>query len=248
MSSSIGGDVILNIYEFHNPEGQSSISSFFSRLLPMAGLGTYHTSIEVNNCCYTYGVGGIAKSNSNNKHMHVPQHASFKESICLGQVNLHHGGDTLTAVINSCINNLRSKYFTNRGYHLVHRNCNHFSETLGYSLVIGDDLMEKEPHLDKFPKWINRLAKTGSNLIGTGNTSQEQENTGWNTDSLEDIVPCDVLTEARFAAGIDEKVSWDLKNNPSGKDSKTRATKSKDRSKKKELTEAQKKILAKLKK
>ena len=77
--------VLLNIYELpmSNPVDDQSpysgIASFFSRILPSAGFGAYHTSIDVGNTTYAYAVGGITKTSVANKHRGLPPQANFKE-------------------------------------------------------------------------------------------------------------------------------------------------------------------------
>lgn len=236
--------VVLNIYELtpqsppqtstatsEGQEGQNSSSlsssigsgllSFCTRMLPHAGFGAYHTSIDVNGYCYTYGSGGgIGKTKVTNKHSHVPANAKFIESISLGQLHLDR------RKINECITRLRRSTFTGTSYHLLNRNCNHFTETFATILIIGNNIAnESPPTLNKYPKWVNRLAKSGTTVINHGDV-------------------CDVLNEARYAIGVEDKVGWDL---PSSNSEKYGNTENTLRSQRKELTEAQKKILSKLK-
>ena len=80
-------------------------------------------------------------------------------------------------------------------YHLVNRSCNHFWETFAISLVLGNDLLEDinvTPKLDKFPAWVNRLARTGTSM------------------GIDDGKSCYVVVEARVAAGLKWKVGWNL--------------------------------------
>lgn len=155
----------------------------------------------------------------------MPPNVSFRESIIIGQTWFEKGE------INEIIQRMRNDKFTGDKYHLANRNCNHFSETFAMVLIHGAALLEEDKTdftLQKYPAWVNRLAKTGT-AVG-----------------LHDGNVCDVLAEARIAAGIKEKVGWGL----SCAETKKRAAKassSADRSQKKELTEKQKAVLAKLK-
>ena len=72
-----------------------------------------------------------------------------------------------------------------------------------------------------------RLARTGTSL------------------GIDDGQACNVVAEARVAAGVKGKVGWEL---TSSNKSKNDSTTNKSRSQKKELTEKQKAALAKLKK
>jgi hypothetical protein len=105
---------------------------------------------------------------------------------------------------------------------LLNRNCNHFTETFATAVILGEQLAnEKPPLLEKYPAWVNRLAKSGTTFIDHGDV-------------------CNVLEEARMAAGVEGKVGWDL---PS-----CGCVTTVPPTQKKELTPAQKAALAKLKK
>lgn len=218
-------DVTLNIYDLiPNQQGSSTASSFFSRIFTPLGFGAYHTSVDVHGYCYTFGAGGgVQKSQISNKATHVPRNGVFKESITLGSCALARGE------INEVVNRLRVKFFTGSSYHLLNRNCNHFTETFATALVLADRLADqKPPSLKTFPAWVNRLAKNSTSLINHGDV-------------------CDVLLEARHAAGMDGKVGWDLPSSQK-QQSASHSISGKEKSgKKKELTEAQKAALAKLK-
>lgn len=123
---------------------------------------------------------------------------------------------------------MRDEQFKGENYHLANRNCNHFSETFAMALILGGDLLENDNQkLDKFPSWVNRLARTGTSLgVDDGNV-------------------CDVVKEAKAAAGLKGKVGWEL---TSSSNKKNNAFNSANRSQKKELTDKQKTVLAKLKK
>eukprot|EP00578_Thalassiosira_sp_NH16_P015969 CAMPEP_0181116330 /NCGR_PEP_ID=MMETSP1071-20121207/21892_1 /TAXON_ID=35127 /ORGANISM="Thalassiosira sp., Strain NH16" /LENGTH=103 /DNA_ID=CAMNT_0023200565 /DNA_START=347 /DNA_END=655 /DNA_ORIENTATION=- len=99
------------------------------------------------------------------------------------------------------------------------------------ALIFGNDLLENTSgtqKLDKFPAWVNRLARTGTSMgIDDGNS-------------------CDVVAEARAAAGLKGKVGWSLA--PSSSQNNGNGASAAKRSQKKELTEKQKAALAKLKK
>ena len=155
----------------------------------------------------------------------MPPNVAYRESIILGQTWFER------CDINEIIQRMRNDKFTGDKYHLANRNCNHFSETFASVLIFGDLLLEESEanncRLEKYPAWVNRLAKTGTSLgIDDGNV-------------------CNVLAEARIAAGIKDKVSWGLSS--SSKKSPAKASSSVNRDQKKELTEKQKAVLAKLK-
>ena len=221
--------VVLNIYELSAPEqgstGSSEVpaaASWLQKLLTPVGFGAYHTSIDVHGYTYTYGAGGgIQKTQVFNKYIHVPPNGDFKESIVLGSCCMSRGE------INECLNRLRMT-FTGTSYHLLNRNCNHFTETFANALILGEQLALQKPPpplLKTYPPWVNRLAKSGTTFIDHGDV-------------------CNVLLEARTAAaGVGAKVGWDLQTTTSVTASSSNIPK-----KKKELTQAQKAALAKLKK
>ena len=164
MQKSVEDPVVLNIYQLDtapdpdaNAEQQQSsvgrgVASFFSRILPRAGLGAYHTSLDVNGYCYTFGVGGIGKSTITNKSTHVPTNGTFQESITLGSLSddfVSGGGSggnigTISSRINECIKRLRESTFTPTSYHLLNQNCNHFTETLALALMTNYPTRLKE--------------------------------------------------------------------------------------------------------
>jgi hypothetical protein len=203
--------------------------SFFSRLLPSVGMGAYHTSIEVMDDRYTFAANaGIVKTRSRNEG--IPLGATYKEAIPLGACSVKHRGE-----VQEIVNKLAEK-FGPKSYHLVHRNCNHFTETLATALILKDQLIESSnqkkttKRLKSYPECINRLANTGKMIISHDS----------------DIVTCNVLEEASKAVGAGEKVGWEFTTTGSkGQTDTTKKNKTKSGGKK-ELTEAQKAALAKI--
>lgn len=249
--SALPDDVVLNIYELSpaSPEAQggrnarsSSLgdpsappstaasrgASFLSRFLPRVGLGAYHTSVDVNGYCYTFAAGGgiqKTQASSTAEHeRHVPGGATFKESIVLGMCRLDRGR------INEVVHNLRRDFFKGDTYHLLNRNCNSFTETFATALVVADSLVENDPpKLDKYPAWVNRLARTGTAMgIDHGDV-------------------CDPIKEARKALGLEGKVGWDLSSSTQTDEGGKKGSSDSKKKNKKELTEKQKAALAKLK-
>lgn len=224
-------DVVLHVYQLAVPEQggqqqQQSAGSFFARMLPNIGMGAYHTSLQVDKYRYTFAANaGIVRTLSEREG--VPPGATYQEAIPLGASCIGNSRGQL----NDIVKKLGDKFFTKTGYHLVYRNCNHFTETLATALILYNDLLDKKraKGLSKYPAWINRLANTSQMLVPHD----------------ADIVPCKVWDEARIAIGADEKVGWGLSSN------KTSSTKqnssSSSSSKRKPLTEAQKAALAKIK-
>ncbi|KAL7528776.1 hypothetical protein ACHAWF_002695 [Thalassiosira exigua] len=215
------------------PQQTSRLSNFFSGVLTPLGFGAYHTSIDVRGYRYQFGAQvGITRTSSTlaaDSQRFVPSNAAYRESVVLGQTWAEQGE------INAVIQRMRDGQFRGENYHMANRNCNHFAETFATALVVGSELLEEGGNrkLDKFPAWVNRLARTGTSL------------------GIDDGNACDVLEEARAAAGLEGKVGWDLMSSASATAKKgglTGASTSAKRSQKKELTEKQKAALAKLKK
>ena len=256
--------------------GTNSWTSFLvGKMLPSLGMGAYHTSVRIgtNNdsgpytTTYTFVAHqGIVlekrqRSSHNTNNIGVvnalPSHATFKEEIILGSCNCSRGQ------VNEIIQILSQHYFTNTSYHLVHRNCNHFTETFATALIHYQEFIhpmnttpKRTVSLSTYPDWINRLANTGANVISHDT----------------DIIPCHPYQEAyhavtkttivdggRTSAETDPSTSgrWGVfslgrpgsnANTATSTTSSTSTSKAKQKDEKKELTEAQKKLLEKIRK
>ena len=257
MSSSSPEEVILHVYELtadnqqaqaqtstssssggDTPEGsaQSAQATPAQRFLPFLrtiGLGTYHTSLQIRSKCYSFAAGfGISQSHppTSGVDRYAPSNARYQESITLGTTTLSQGK------INEIVNKLRDTTFTTTSYHLMNRNCNHFTTTLAMALLHYDQLTDPQyrPKLDKYPAWVNRLARTGTGL-------------GCLNGEGVDVI-CNPEREARVAVGAEQRVGWDLSKPGNGNAVSAKDSKGTSSNTKKELTEDQKKILAKLKK
>jgi hypothetical protein len=189
-------------------------SSFLvSKILPSVGMGAYHTSIRIGSddqspytTTYTFaanrGIVPEKRPRSRNTNDLLPSHATFKEEIILGSCTCQRGE------VNEVVQQLSQHYFTDTSYHLVHRNCNHFTETFATALIYYQEFMNlrnndsnnnsssnnrnhiasqrgiRSPRrLSTYPDWINRLANTGANVISHDI----------------DIVPCHPYNEAYHA-------------------------------------------------
>ena len=266
--------------------GNTSWTSFLvGKMLPSIGMGAYHTSLRIGSTTdttrdaytttYTFvAQQGIVSEKRSRNTTAVPSHATFKEEIVLGSCTCPRGQ------VNEIISLLSQYYFTPNSYHLVHRNCNHFTETLATALIHYREFMDHHMHqingssdigtrrppqprrstarLSTYPDWINRLASTGANVISHD----------------ADIVPCQPYHEAYHAVtkttldpssgsdpaggrggGFSSVLSPGSKTNAtptslaSASTATTAAMASKSKTKdKKELTEAQKKLLEKIRK
>ena len=177
--------ITLHVYELQpDPSQQTQQPSATDRallmvsgFLPAIGMGAYHTSLEVKvmNLKYTFAAGGgIMVGRSTGPDVGVPNGAKYSTSICLGNSNKTR--EELLEIVRR----LGTLFFTPHSYNLVHRNCNHFAETLATALL------SPQKRLESFPKWLNRLANTGAMVMANSN---------------DQIASCNILEEAQLAAG-----------------------------------------------
>lgn len=103
--------------------------------------GIFHTGVEVYGVEYAYGgheydMSGIFATNPRD----APGPVVWRESIVVGET--HMGAQEVQDLVQS----LGLKY-KGCAYHLLQRNCNHFSEELAWLLC-----------RQRLPSWVNRLA------------------------------------------------------------------------------------------
>ncbi|KJH50171.1 hypothetical protein DICVIV_03679 [Dictyocaulus viviparus] len=114
------------------------------------GFGVFHSGIEVYGIEYSYGGHPYALSgvfeNSPQDAEELGENFKFRQSILIGETSF-------TAVaVRELIKSLGQEYRGDR-YHLISRNCNHFSAVLAKALT-GKDI----------PTWINRLANLSGSI------------------------------------------------------------------------------------
>uniref|UniRef100_A0A834R1V6 Desumoylating isopeptidase 2 n=1 Tax=Sarcoptes scabiei TaxID=52283 RepID=A0A834R1V6_SARSC len=127
--------VYLNVYDM------ASINQYSSSL----GIGIYHTGVEVYDSEYAYGghpfdFSGIFEIEPKDVISLGEENFKFKKSILIGHTDFNR--DDVRQIVKEM-----GKEFKGDKYHLLHKNCNHFSDHF-LKYLCGKNL----------PPWINRLA------------------------------------------------------------------------------------------
>lgn len=132
--------VRLNVYDMY------WLNDYASNI----GFGIFHSGIEVYGVEYAYGGHPYAFSgvfeNSPQDAEELGDNFKFRQCIVIGETAF------TAAAVRELIKTLGQEYRGDR-YHLISRNCNHFSAVLA-KVLTGNDI----------PPWINRLANLSGSI------------------------------------------------------------------------------------
>ncbi|PWZ56269.1 hypothetical protein Zm00014a_016204 [Zea mays] len=126
--------VYLNVYDLTPMNGY----------IYWAGLGIFHSGIEVHGVEYAFGAHDFPTSGVFEVEPHQCPGFRFRKSIFLGTT-------CLDPIQVRQFMELQSVNYNGDTYHLITKNCNHFCKDMCYKLT-GN----------KIPKWVNRLARIGA--------------------------------------------------------------------------------------
>jgi len=126
--------VYLNVYDLTPVNGY----------VYWAGLGVFHSGIEVHGVEYAFGAHDYSISGVFEVEPRQCPGFKFRKSICMGTTSL----DPLQ--IREFME-IQSVNYNGDTYHLISKNCNHFCEDICKRLT-GNFI----------PKWVNRLARMGA--------------------------------------------------------------------------------------
>ncbi|KAL2472519.1 PPPDE putative thiol peptidase family protein [Abeliophyllum distichum] len=108
------------------------------------GLGIFHSGIEVHGLEYGFGAHEFPTSGVFEVEPRSCPGFTFRRSVLLGRTNMSR------SELRSFMEQISSKYHGDT-YHLIAKNCNHFTEEVCL-LLTGKPV----------PGWVNRLARLGS--------------------------------------------------------------------------------------
>ncbi|XP_047327809.1 deSI-like protein At4g17486 [Impatiens glandulifera] len=134
--TSLQTPVYLNVYDLTPMNGY----------MFWAGLGIFHSGVEVHGVEYAFGAHNIPASGVFEVEPRQCPGFKFKKSIFIGNTNMNPNQSR------KFMEHYSENYHGNT-YNLIVKNCNHFCNDVCYRLT-GKSI----------PKWVNRLAKLGSSL------------------------------------------------------------------------------------
>ncbi|CAN0909988.1 DeSI-like protein At4g17486 [Linum grandiflorum] len=136
LASYTRGDtpVYLNVYDLTTANGY----------VYWAGLGIFHSAVEVHGVEYAFGAHDLSTTGVFDVEPRNCPGYMFRRSIFMGTTTLD------PKQVREFMERQSANY-NGDTYHLIFKNCNHFSQDICYKLT-GKSI----------PKWVNRLAKIGS--------------------------------------------------------------------------------------
>ncbi|KAH1117040.1 hypothetical protein GYH30_046406 [Glycine max] len=133
-NNKINTHVLLNVYDL------TPVNNY----VYWFGFGIFHSGIEVHGKEYGFGAHDFPASGVFEVEPRKCPGFIYRCSISLGQTNMN------PSEFRTFIENMASEYHGDT-YHLITKNCNHFTDDLSYRLT-GKQI----------PGWVNRLAKLGA--------------------------------------------------------------------------------------
>ncbi|PKU67069.1 deSI-like protein At4g17486 [Dendrobium catenatum] len=132
--SSNGVPVILNVYDL----------TPLNNYLYWCGLGIFHSGIEVHGLEYGFGAHDFPTSGVFEVEPRNCPGFVYRCSLLLGYINMP------PLEFRTFMESMSAEYYGDT-YHLISKNCNHFTEDLCLRLT-----------RQQIPGWINRLARLGA--------------------------------------------------------------------------------------
>eukprot|EP01026_Neomeris_dumetosa_P079085 TRINITY_DN8595_c0_g1_i5.p2 TRINITY_DN8595_c0_g1~~TRINITY_DN8595_c0_g1_i5.p2 ORF type:complete len:191 (-),score=16.56 TRINITY_DN8595_c0_g1_i5:589-1161(-) len=127
----MGQPVILNVYDLSEQNGY----------LYWCGFGVFHSGVQIYDLEYAYGGHDYNSSGIfATKPREAPGEVIYRTSIMIGETDYSREG--VLQVVRQM-----GQFYKGNKYHLLQRNCNHFSSDLCFQLT------GRRP-----PYWVNRLA------------------------------------------------------------------------------------------